>query len=114
MKVLLILALLTGAAWAGPVMLKVDVVGDKEQETKGPQGKTKGKTSGMPEHVVKDTRQLEITLNNTSNREFTGVNVVYYIFAKDVKEKDVVLAKKKEKTVKLPSMGKQMIATENA
>ena len=111
MKLFLLLALLTGSAWAGPVMLKVEVLGNKDTKMQGKQ--SKGKSAGIPERVTTDTRDLEITLNNTGAAEL-NLTVVTYLFAKDAKEKDIVLSKKMEKTLALPAHAIQKFTTDKA
>ena len=108
MRIILLLALLTSSAWAGPVSLKVDIVGGKDSEIlrKAP------KKGGTAERVVTENRQLEITVGNTTGNALQNLRVIYFLFAKDVKEKEVVLAKRGESTVSVRPLGKQTITTD--
>jgi hypothetical protein len=110
MRILLLLAVLSTAAWAGPVALKVDAIGDKDTDIL----KKAPKKGGGAERVITDNRQLEITVSNTTGGGLQNLTVIYYIFAQDVKAKEVVLAKKREKTISLSPLGKLAFSTETA
>lgn len=109
MKLWLIMAFWATAVVAGPVTLKVELAGERDSEMKGKPSKTK-----IPERVTTLTKQLEITLNNSSAQTFANLNVVYYIFAKDVKDKEIVLSKKGEKTLTLKPFSREMFTSESA
>jgi hypothetical protein len=115
MKTILAFLLMSlSVAWAGPITLTVDVNTDKkEKEVKqGYPSNHKSKKGGMQELVTTDPRSLEISLGNTTTGEFPNLKVVYYLFAKDVNEKTVVLAKKGDKTVAVASLGKGRFTSE--
>ena len=107
---MLLLGLVAGTtvfAQGVSVTLKVDVVSETDTTTKG------GST-GTPLQTVQQNKSLQITLANAGQRELPDLNVVYYIFAKDIRTKDVVLAKKGQQTATVKSLGKVTLNTESA
>jgi hypothetical protein len=89
------------------VTLKVDVVTETESKTQG------ASTRGIHERAVQQKRSLQINLTNASQRELADLTVVYYIFAKDVHSKDIVLAKKGQQTTSVKPLGKAVLNTED-
>jgi hypothetical protein len=97
-------------AQAPAVTLKVDVVSETDRTTKG--GTDRGRNSGMPEQTLQQNKSLQIALANIGRQELSDLTVTYYIFGKDVRSKDIVLAKKGEQTATLKSLAKVTINTD--
>jgi hypothetical protein len=93
------------------VTLKVDVLSATDTQSKSA---AKGRNAGTPEQSIRQSKSLQITLTNPGSQAIANLTVLYYVFAKDVHGKELVLAKKGAKTVSLKSLDHMAVETEPA
>lgn len=75
------------------LIVKVDVTGDKDRETAKV---SSGGHYGATKQVTKEinvTKQLEITLRNGTKENMADLKVTYYVFARDVEFKTLLIVK---------------------
>lgn len=69
-------------------------------------------SSSQPEkHATTQKRSLKIFLSNGTGQDQTGLKVKYYYFAKDVKDKDVMVKDSGEKSADVKARATEVIET---
>ncbi len=106
----LALGLIAAVTSAHALNLKVDVVGDTHSTTRG--GSSRGRNAATPQRTTTQTKSLQVTLVNPSQQTLADLTVAYYLFARDVQEKEIVLVKKGQKTVTVKPLGKEIVKTD--
>lgn len=69
-------------------------------------------STGKSKESKKQTRSLEITLQNLSRENHDGLTVKYWFFTKGVKSGDTSVFKQGERKVSLPAGKKEMVESE--
>jgi hypothetical protein len=108
----LALGLILAATSAPALNLKVDIVSDTQSTTRG--GTSRGRNAPTPQRTTTQTKSLEVTLTNPTQQNYANLTVAYYLFAKDVQTKEIVLVRKGEKAATVKPLGKATIRTDEA
>lgn len=104
------LGLILAVTSAHALTLKVDVAGNTHSTTRG--GTSRGRNAPTPQRTTTQIKSLQVTLINPSQQTLTDLTIAYYLFARDVRTKEIVLVKKGEKTVTVKPLGKEIVNTD--